>query len=40
VNDVIEILKKNGIQANPTDKLKEVAEKAEITPLELVEMIK
>jgi len=40
VNDVIEILNKNGIQANPTDKLKEVAEKAEITPLELVEMIK
>jgi len=40
VNDVIEILKKNGIQANPTDKLKEVAEKAEITPLELVEIIK
>jgi len=40
VNDVIEILKKNGIQANPTDKLKDVAEKAEITPLELVEIIK
>jgi len=40
VNDVIEVLRKNDIQANPTDKLKDVAEKAEITPLELVEMIK
>jgi hypothetical protein len=40
VNDVIEVLRKNDIQANPTDKLKEVAEKAEITPLEILEMIK
>lgn len=33
-------LKKNDIQANPTDKLKEVAKRAEITTMEIMEMIK
>ncbi|MDD2306177.1 MAG: DUF4405 domain-containing protein [Prolixibacteraceae bacterium] len=40
VNDVIRILEKNGIKANPEDKLKSVAEIAEMTPLEIMEIIK
>lgn len=40
VIEVIEILKKNGIEANPTDKLKDVAESAGKTPMEILELIK
>jgi len=40
VNDVIEVLRKNGIKANPTDKLKEVAESADKTPIEILELVK
>ncbi len=40
VNTLIGILKKNGIDANPTDKLKDLAESAGKTPLEIMELIK
>jgi len=40
VNDVIGILKRNNIKANPTDKLKEVAESTDKTPMEILEMVK
>jgi hypothetical protein len=40
VNTLIGILKKNGIDANPTDKLKEIAENAGKTPMEIMEIIK
>lgn len=40
VNTLIDVLKKNDIDANPTDILKEVAESAGKTPLEILELLK
>jgi hypothetical protein len=40
VNTLIDVLKKNGIEANPTDKLKDVADSAGKTPMEIMELIK
>ncbi len=40
VNEILEILKKNGIEAKPTDKLKDVAESTGKTPMEILELIK
>jgi len=40
VNTLIDVLKKNDIEANPTDKLKDVADSADKTPLEILELIK
>jgi hypothetical protein len=40
VNTLIDVLKKNDIEANPTDILKEVAESAGKTPLEILELLK
>lgn len=40
VNTLIDVLKKNGIEANPTDLLKEVAESAGKTPMEIMDLIK
>lgn len=40
VNTLIDLLKKNGIEANPTDLLKDVADSAGKTPMEIMELIK
>ena len=40
VNTLIDLLKKNGIEANPTDLLKDVADSAGKTPMEIIELIK